>query len=439
MKLVKLFLVTLVTISVFSFGLSVLAIEHSGIAISKKDPFSPISLKDKNTEFREQVDNDNVEGLKIAQATEQAAIDVESRIKALEKQIAELKESLKSKSQEQKKEDSKNHLSLGPITKAKFSGYAQVRAYDSQTTTNKPENRTVLEPRRIRLGFAGDVGEKAAFAYTFDLGGSGTVSTRDAYIDYKFYPWLLGRAGQFKIPYTHEQLLSGADVLFERSIAHLRLFPGARDRGFMWDADLKKFIHMPLSFQLGVINGTGRNIEDNNGAKDLFAILLFKQKYYDIRAGFQNGRFNFEHGDGKEIQTRKQRATVSFHSNFGLGKDKLWDGYGAYLWGHGDYPGGKNETEGTLGITGTFNPQDVNGYNIVLTRRLYKDSPFTLWSKYDRYDPNIHSSGNTIDIVSYGTKLDFTSYFSVLAGVFHKNFHSIKQDTSLGLQTQLRF
>lgn len=355
--------------------------------------------------------------------------EFQEKIATLEKELAEIKEFLKKQ---------RFSLNLNPDTMLKLSGFVQMRAYDSQTTINTHETLTDLDLRRVRVGFGGDIGKKSFLQYSFDLGRSGVV-TRDAFFDYRFFPWLLVRAGQFKLPFTHEILLSGSDVIFERSLATLRLFPSARERGFMWDVDLERFIHIPLFVQFGVTNGTGLGQGDNNFAKDIFTSVLFKKKYFDARASFQTGRYEFEPSNRGEVSSDKRRVVLSLHSNFGFGKNKLWDGYGSYMWAHSDFPKGSYAIHGTFGLTSDFNNEDINGYNIVLTRRLYKDSPLILWGKYDRFDPNIHSSGNTIDIISYGMKYDLTSQFSILGGVFHKNFRSVGKDVSLGLQTQLKY
>lgn len=375
----------------------------------------------------------------LAQA---APIDVQERIEILEKELAELKFALEEKKKLAKKQNGEHSdgyvLNLNHDTMLQLAGFVQMRAYDSQTATNTHESRTDLDLRRVRIALAGDIGKRTFLQYSFDLGRSGP-STRDAFFDYRITPWFLIRAGQFKLPTSYETLLSGSDVLFERALDTLRLFPNVRDRGFMWDTDLSRFIQIPLSFQFGVVNGTGIGQVDNNGAKDIFSSLFYKTKLFDARAFFQSGRYDFIPKGKAETTTHKQRTCLSLHSNFGFGKEKLWDGYGNYTLGHGDFPLGKYELDGDLGPTEDFNNTDVSGYNIILMRHLYKDSPITLWSKYDRFDPNIHMSGNSIDIIAYGTKVDLGKNVSVLGGVFHKNFRGIGKDTSLGLQTQLRY
>lgn len=377
----------------------------------------------------------------LAQSVPSATKDIQERMESLEKELAELKVILEEKkklAEKEKKESDGYVLNLNHDTMLKLAGFVQMRAYDSQTGTSTHKSRTDLDLRRVRVALSGDIGKKIFLQYSFDVGRNGP-STRDAFFDYRFTPWFLVRSGQFKLPIGYEVLLSGSDVIFERALDTLRLFPNVRDRGFMWDADLSRFIHIPLSFQFGVVNGTGIGQVDNNGAKDVFTSLLYKTKLFDARAFFQSGRYDFVPKGKAETTTHKQRTCLSLHSNFGFGKEKLWESYGNYTIGHGDFPLGKYELTGEFGTTEDFNNNDVSGYNIVLTRRLYKDSPITLWGKYDRFDPNTHVSGNTIDIIAYGTKVDLNKNLSVLGGVFHKDFRNLGKDVSLGLQTQLKY
>jgi phosphate-selective porin OprO/OprP len=97
------------------------------------------------------------------------------------------------------------------------------------------------------------------------------VSLKDTYLDLRFFPELRFRAGQFKVPFSLEELTSSRFIDFvERSLVN-ELAP-ARDRGVMVYGDL---VGGAVSYALGGFNGTGEDSSDNNSDKDLAARLAF--------------------------------------------------------------------------------------------------------------------------------------------------------------------
>jgi phosphate-selective porin OprO and OprP len=96
------------------------------------------------------------------------------------------------------------------------------------------------------------------------------ISLKDAYIDLRFFPALRLQAGQFKVPFSLEELTSSRFIDFvERSIVN-ELVP-SRDRGIMLYGDVMRGT---FSYYLGGFNGTGEDNSDNNGDKDLAARLV---------------------------------------------------------------------------------------------------------------------------------------------------------------------
>ena len=424
--------IALLVLTVLLTGPKTLAIGE--IKEHNKKFLNPISLKDKE-------EKKETKSTLIAQALPSSSKDLQTRIEVLEDELSKLKTALQETKKIEKSKRKKNPLALnvGPDVRLRLNGYVQTRAFDNQATLDTSTTRTQFSLRRFRIGVIGDIGERSHIEYSFDLGRSAPVTPRDAFFDYRFTPWLLARIGQFKLPMGYEVLLSGSNVLFERGITTLKLFPSVRDRGFMWDADLSHFIHIPLSAQFAVVNGSGIGQLDNNSAKSLVGSLLYKKKNFDARVAFQTGRYLFEPDSGGSITTRKERLAFSLYRKFGFGKEKLWESYGAYTLAKGVFPSGKAALTGVLGTRGDYHNEDVRGFNVVAIRRLYPGSPVYLWLKYDNFDPNTHRGGDKIEIVSYGSRVHLTKYVSVLAGIFHKNFRNFGKDTSFGLQTQLKY
>lgn len=91
--------------------------------------------------------------------------------------------------------------------------------------------------------------------------GSEPMRLQDFYMDYAWDPGIRLRAGQFKIPYSYQFILSGTRLQFnERSIANRAFSPG-RDLGLMLHGRNESDT---LSYATGLFNGEGQNRWDQN-------------------------------------------------------------------------------------------------------------------------------------------------------------------------------
>jgi phosphate-selective porin OprO/OprP len=106
--------------------------------------------------------------------------------------------------------------------------------------------------RRARPVFSGTVYRDFDFLFVPDFGGS-TVQIFDAYLNYRYEPWLQLRAGKFKTPVGLEQLQADRDTLFNERSLVTDLVPN-RDLGFQLWGDLAGGA---LSYAVGVFNGVG--------------------------------------------------------------------------------------------------------------------------------------------------------------------------------------
>jgi phosphate-selective porin OprO and OprP len=96
---------------------------------------------------------------------------------------------------------------------------------------------------------------------------------RDAYIDFKFFPELRLRAGQYKVPFSLEELTADPHIDFvERSLVN-ELATLNYDRGVMAYGSLWQGV---VSYFLGGFNGSGPNTSDNNGDKDVAVRLVIE-------------------------------------------------------------------------------------------------------------------------------------------------------------------
>jgi phosphate-selective porin OprO/OprP len=122
--------------------------------------------------------------------------------------------------------------------------------------------------RRARLDLSGQAFRWVDFKIEAEL--TEGVSLKDAYLDLRFLPQLRLRGGQFKVPFSREDLTSSRFIDFvERSIIN-ELSP-AHDAGVMLHGELFGGV---LAYNLGAFNGTGEDTADNNDGKDLAARLV---------------------------------------------------------------------------------------------------------------------------------------------------------------------
>jgi phosphate-selective porin OprO/OprP len=136
--------------------------------------------------------------------------------------------------------------------------------------------------RRARPIFQGTVYRDFDFVLVPDF--AGTAQVFDAYINYRYAPWLQLRAGKFKVPVGLEQLQSDPVTAFnERSLA-TDLMPN-RDIGFQLGGDVDAGVAGVWSYAAGVFNGVGdgRNTanSDFENHREL-AARLFVQPFKNL-------------------------------------------------------------------------------------------------------------------------------------------------------------
>jgi len=122
--------------------------------------------------------------------------------------------------------------------------------------------------RRARLEVEGRFFRWINFAIEADF--SDSMPLRNVYLDFTLLPELRLRAGQFKVPFSLEELTSSRHIDFvERSLIN-ELAP-SYDRGVMVHGSLMQGV---VSYFLGGFNGSGQNTSDNNPDKDLAGRLV---------------------------------------------------------------------------------------------------------------------------------------------------------------------
>lgn len=231
--------------------------------------------------------------------------------------------------------------------------------------------------RRARIGLAGTFYKYFDFAVEADYsqgaaGRDGNVVLTDGYLDIHYWPEFRLRAGQFKVPFGYEWLLSGNSLDFvERSLA-FNLVP-QRDMGVMVHGST---FDGRVSYALGGFNGAGQNKRDTNDSKDLAARLVlapFKQSELPWLKNLQVGG-DVAWGDqdsGQSLQGKTDAQFVFFRSIATRGDRLRYSGEAAYYYGpftmYGEYIQTREERKG-LGSGGGNLPDLIGrGWYVTMT------------------------------------------------------------------------
>jgi len=139
--------------------------------------------------------------------------------------------------------------------KLTINGRIQAR-FTYENTEGEPRGHTgQFSIPRARLKLKGNAfDERIAFALQLDF-GKGGASLKDAYVDLTAVNhWLMVQVGQFKRPFSRQQITSsGKQQFVDRAITD-KYFQGGRDLGLVLHSHKKK---VPLEYSLGLFNGTG--------------------------------------------------------------------------------------------------------------------------------------------------------------------------------------
>ncbi|OGW13205.1 MAG: hypothetical protein A3G93_12115 [Nitrospinae bacterium RIFCSPLOWO2_12_FULL_45_22] len=121
--------------------------------------------------------------------------------------------------------------------------------------------------KRARINAAGTLFKNTEFKAEIDFGEGKDANLTDGYINLTHLPFARIMLGQYKEPFSLEQLTSFRFVDFvERSIIANNIAPG-RDIGAMLHANL---FNGMLGYGVGIFNGNGRNKKrDENDDKDV--------------------------------------------------------------------------------------------------------------------------------------------------------------------------
>jgi phosphate-selective porin len=218
-------------------------------------------------------------------------------------------------------------------------------------------------------GTAGD-----SIFFKLQLSPDKTPSLLDAQIDIRFTSFANLRFGQYKVPFSLENLTSSSSLDFiNRSLVVGKLCPGrdigssGRDIGISIYGDAAK-----IEYSFGLFNGSGINRLDNNEHKDLSGRLVYSP-FDSLSVGFSYylGKYRANEGQSSVKRNRKGlefkyiRERFSFKSEFIMAKDYELDRQGFYV--QGAYSLKPNELELLIRYDSLDNNRNQKGndYKIV--------------------------------------------------------------------------
>lgn len=112
--------------------------------------------------------------------------------------------------------------------------------------------------RNARYGVSGKLNPQVGFKAEIDLSDEGKIKMLDAYVNWLPINNLEVTLGQFKVPFSTDNIRSPHEIAFaNRSFMSKRVSSELRDLGGMLTYNFKE--HLPMKFFLGLFNGYGVN------------------------------------------------------------------------------------------------------------------------------------------------------------------------------------
>ncbi len=124
--------------------------------------------------------------------------------------------------------------------------------------------------RRARIYASGTLYKYYDFKVESEF-GMNKSALNDGYLNVKYFPHLQFKIGQYKVPFSLEELTSDNYIDFvERPLPVDNLVP-SRDRGIMMHGGLAEGV---VHYGIGIFNGTRKNTSDSDNHKDVAARLV---------------------------------------------------------------------------------------------------------------------------------------------------------------------
>ena len=206
----------------------------------------------------------------------------------------------------------------------KISGYTQVRY-----RRDKSSNDT-FDIRRARLDIKGDITQRFGYQLQTEFAGN-SPKILDAIISYKFNPYINLTIGQFKIPFSQENLIGDQklETINRAQVVEALTARGTdvignqngRDIGAQLSGSIfPKNDYNLLDYAFGIFNGAGINTSDTNEQKDFVGRLVFHPlKDLSVGTSYYNGRYTLSSAPARRDERDRIGGEFTYtHDRFSL-------------------------------------------------------------------------------------------------------------------------
>ena len=203
--------------------------------------------------------------------------------------------------------------------------------YDTGTKDNDGNSYNGFDLRRARLSVTGDFGKSIDYRIQAEFGGgkqnsSATVRLLDAYARFKFAKELNLQVGEYKVAYSQETLDGPTSWLTIENPTVVSKLNGysdvsgqsanGRDVGLrLYGSFIHKEGYSIIGYKVGVYNGNGINLKDNNSFKDVETYITVNPiKELTLSFGNYIGRYT---KDASSETAKRNRLSAGFTYNPG--------------------------------------------------------------------------------------------------------------------------
>ncbi|MFI5163262.1 MAG: porin [Sphingobacteriales bacterium] len=326
-----------------------------------------------------------------------------------------LRADLAIKQQAKKEKENQHGITIGSRA-LQISGLVQTE-YEGFGQTGI--NNTFLL-HRARLDVKGDINDNWNYEVYTEF--AATTKLLDAYTTYKIADFLKFSAGQFKVPFSLESLISDSQLEFIDRTQVVNALAGrsadvignqnGRDIGIQVNGSFARLNdHYLFDYTFGVFNGAGYDVTtDNNNRKDITGrFTIHPVKDLSISADFYNGVGNY--GTPAKNQKRNRGGCDARYVVGGLALQAEYD----------------KGTDGAIKRDGWYGQATY----FVLPKKLQ------LAARYDTYDPNKIIKTDRTEIYTGGINYFFNPWarLSVDYLARHEEVTQVKNDI---FETQLQ-
>lgn len=331
-------------------------------------------------------------------------------------------------------------VKLSSYVQTRYQNFEEKGSYDKNT--KKFKNNDGFDIRRARVTLKGNITERFCYKLQQEFGGE-SVKLLDAELSYESDSYLKINIGQFKIPFSQENLISSAKMdLINRSQVVEALAARGKDingnyngreigvmtSGSFWQLNDAYII----DYALGMFNGAGINITDRNEEKDfagrlVFHPLIFHSLFKSLTIGgsYYDGGHLFSIADIEKKKYNRERIGAEIAYDY-----KNLSFWGEYITGtDGDYDKLNGKYVASQQDTIYKYKKDKNKFSAANKKEgFYLQAGFFFIPKklqavlrFDNYNPNIVKAKDAVSVYTIGANWSFNKWAKIQVNYEYKD------------------